>query len=123
MKKIIARENNGGRELIFPGKDVETMKLSEIKKLIAKKLDVSIDHILLCDRMGEEIKYENGDGFIEKAFGQGIVWYKNQVTIKIPSNVLKSVNLDKEADHSVSQIDKNNIQNTDIELREEIDLW
>ena len=94
MKKIIARENNGGRELIFPGKDVETMKLSEIKKLIAKKLDVSIDHILLCDRMGEEIKYENGDGFIEKAFGQGIVWYKYKVATKIPSDKFKSVTID-----------------------------
>jgi len=35
MKKIIARENNGGRELIFPGKDVETIKLSVMKRLIS----------------------------------------------------------------------------------------
>jgi hypothetical protein len=35
MKKIIARENNGGRELIFPGKDAKTMELTEIKKLIS----------------------------------------------------------------------------------------
>ena len=109
MKKIIARENNGGRELIFPGKDVETMKLSEIKKLIAKKLDVSIGHILLCDRMGEEVKDKKGDGDIETTYGQGIVWYKNQVTIKIPSNVLKTVTLFKETDISIYQFDKNNI--------------
>jgi hypothetical protein len=35
MKKIIAREINGGRELIFPGKDVETIKLSVMKRLIS----------------------------------------------------------------------------------------
>jgi len=50
MTKIIARENNGGRELIFPGKDAK-MKLSDIKSKISEKLEVPIDHILLCDRM------------------------------------------------------------------------
>ena len=108
MKKIIARENNGGRELIFPGIDAKT-KLSDIKRMISEKLEVPIDHILLCDRMSEDVKNKKGNGEIEKTYGQGIVWYKNKVTIKIPSNVLKQVNLDIEADHSVSQIDKNNI--------------
>ena len=122
MKKIIARENNGGRELIFPGKDADT-KLSDIKRMISEKLEVPIDHILLCDRMSEEVKDKKGEGIIKNTYDQGIVWYKNQVTIKIPSDVLKQVNLDKEADHSVSQINKNNIQNTDMELGEEIELW
>ena len=122
MKKIIARENNGGRELIFPGIDAKT-ELSDIKRMISEKLEVPIDQILLCDRMSEEVKDKKGEGIIKNTYDQGIVWYKNQVTIKIPSDVLKQVNLDKEADHSVSQINKNNIQNTDMELGEEIELW
>ena len=123
MEKIIACEINGVKELEFPGKYAKEMKLSEMKKLIIEKLHVPIDHILLCNKKSEEIKYENGDGFIEKAFGQGIVWYKYKVATKIPSDKFKSVTIDQEADHSLAQIKAGNIQNNDMELGEEIDLW
>ena len=64
MEKIIACEINGVKELEFPGKYAEKMELSEMKKLIVEKLNVPIDHILLCNNKSEEIKYKNGDEVI-----------------------------------------------------------
>ena len=87
------------------------MKLSEIKKLIAKKLYISIDHILLCDRMSEEAKDKKDykEKTVKDAYGQGIVLYKYMVNTKIPIDMLKTVMLFKETDISIYQFDKNNI--------------
>ena len=94
MKKIIAREINGGKELEFLGKHAESTELDDIKKLITDKLNVPVDQVLLCNRKSEEVKHEKGV-FVDKAFmfesltcSQKIVWYKNKVTSKIPDNSL-----------------------------------
>ena len=42
LKKIVARDSNGGRELIFPAKDGE-ITISDMEKMITEKLSLPRD--------------------------------------------------------------------------------
>jgi len=103
VTKIIAHDSNGGRELHFPGKDINNMNVKEMKLLITVKLALPRDRIDLCDKNNNIIINKESDT-MKKAFPEGKVRYKLRMITKIPSAMLKNVTLDKDENHNKNQI-------------------
>jgi len=114
MTKISAIEYNGGRKLLFPGKDISEMKVGDMITEITKRLALPRGKIYICDLKNNIL--QDKDTLIKDKFPNGEVRYKLKLTTPIISGKLKNVTLDKDENHDKSQITSNTLKNNDMEF-------